>query len=86
MPARRLLPAETQLHPCRYPTTIIPEEQVPIRVIGRMVLAAEAGLAQKLDEGCIEIAETADAKSFLAACADVQYWLRELETDFDANA
>ncbi len=49
------------------PTKIIPEEQVPIRVIDRMVLAAEAGLAQKLDEGCIEIAETADAKSFLAA-------------------
>lgn len=51
-----------------------------------LLLAAETGLAQKLDEGCIEIAQAADAKTFIAACADLRYWLRELEVDFDANA
>lgn len=50
---------------------------------GRELMAA-AGLGDKLDEACIALAEAADAEEFVAACATLRHWPRELKVDLDA--
>ncbi|MDF8333774.1 catalase [Novosphingobium sp. HBC54] len=40
-----------------------------------------AGLADEIDEGCIELTAAADARGFVQACAPLRFWQRELATD-----
>lgn len=53
---------------------------------GGSVLMAGAGLADKMDAGCIGLASPADAKTFLAATAPLRLWDRELRVDLDASS
>ena len=50
---------------------------------GRTLMAA-AGLLERLDEGRIALGEAADAGTFVAACAPLRHWVRELAVDVDA--
>jgi catalase len=49
-----------------------------------MPLLEKAGVADALDEACIRLATVKDAAAFLAACAELRYWPRELTVDLDA--
>jgi catalase len=51
---------------------------------GRLLMDA-VGLAEKLDEGCLPLAEPGDAAAFLKACAPLRLWTRELAVDLDAR-
>src|SRR5690606_8641577 len=53
---------------------------------GAMTLLSAAGIADKLDEGCIKLTAPADAEGFIAACAPLRLWERELKVDLDATA
>ncbi|HEY8212756.1 MAG TPA: catalase HPII, partial [Methylocystis sp.] len=44
----------------------------------------KAGVAEALDEGCIRLAAAKDAAAFIAACAKLRHWPRELTVDLDA--
>jgi catalase len=46
---------------------------------------AAAGLGDKLDEACITLAAPGDASGFIAACAPLRHWQRELKVDLDAD-
>jgi len=45
---------------------------------------AAAGLAEMLDDGCLELSGAGDAEAFVAACAPLRFWPRELDVDADA--
>jgi catalase len=47
-------------------------------------LFEKAGLLADLDDGCVPLASAADAKAFLARCAELRHWPRELQVDLDA--
>jgi catalase len=49
-----------------------------------MPLLEKAGVADALDEACIQLATGKDAAAFVAACAELRYWPRELTVDLDA--
>ncbi|ULO25546.1 catalase [Methylocystis sp. SB2] len=49
-----------------------------------MPLLEKAGVAEALDEACIRLASVKDAAAFIAACAELRYWPRELTVDLDA--
>ena len=49
-----------------------------------MPLLEKAGVADALDEACIQLATVKDAAAFVAACAELRYWPRELTVDLDA--
>ena len=51
---------------------------------GRLLMDA-VGLGEKLDEGCLPLAEPDDAPAFLKACAPLRLWTRELAVDLDAK-
>ncbi len=51
-----------------------------------MALFEKAGLADDLDEGCIELAGARDAGAFLKACGALRLWEREARVDLDAAA
>jgi catalase len=53
---------------------------------GAMALLAAAGIADKLDEGCIKLTAPADAADFIGSCAPLRVWERELKVDLDAAA
>lgn len=44
----------------------------------------KAGVAEALDEACIRLATPKDAAAFVAACAQLRHWPRELTVDLDA--
>jgi catalase len=46
----------------------------------------KAGLADDLDQACIELAAAKDAKAFIETCGQLRYWDRELNVDLDAPA
>jgi catalase len=45
----------------------------------------KAGLTENLDEGCLPLGSEKDIDAFLAACAQVRHWPRELAVDLDAK-
>ncbi|WP_246716551.1 MULTISPECIES: catalase [unclassified Methylocystis] len=47
-------------------------------------LLQKAGVADALDEACIQLATVKDATAFIAACGELRYWPRELTVDLDA--
>jgi len=49
-----------------------------------MPLLEKAGVAEALDEACIRLAAAKDAAAFVAACAQLRHWPRELTVDLDA--
>ncbi|HEY8126750.1 MAG TPA: catalase [Methylocystis sp.] len=49
-----------------------------------MPLLEKAGVADALDEACIRLATVKDAAAFVAACAELRHWPRELTVDLDA--
>jgi catalase len=49
-----------------------------------MPLLEKAGVAEALDEACIRLATPKDAAAFVAACAQLRHWPRELTVDLDA--
>jgi len=49
------------------------------------ILFDKAGLTKDLDEGCLPLGSAKDVDAFLAACASVRYWPRELAVDLDAK-
>lgn len=51
---------------------------------GAMSLLEKAGVAEALDEGCIRLSTGKDAAAFIAACAELRHWPRELTVDLDA--
>ena len=53
---------------------------------GGAALLAAAGLGGKTDAGCIDLASPADAAGFIAACAPLRHWDRELPVDLDSAA
>lgn len=53
---------------------------------GGMTLMSGAGLADKLDAGCIPIDSADDPAVFLAALGPLRVWDRELSVDVDAKA
>jgi len=52
---------------------------------GGVSLMAAAGLGDKLDEACLTLDSADDAPAFIAACAPLRHWQRELKVDLDAN-
>ncbi|WP_416385486.1 catalase [Tsuneonella sp. CC-YZS046] len=50
-----------------------------------MALLEKAGLAEDLDDACIELGKKADATSFIEACRALRFWTREAEVDLDAK-
>lgn len=48
-------------------------------------LFVKAGIAEDLDEACLPLGKTADAKAFITACGALRHWPRELKTDLDAS-
>jgi catalase len=53
---------------------------------GGSALMSAAGLGDKLDDGCIALSATSDAAGFIAKCAPLRLWERELKVDLDAKA
>jgi catalase len=51
-----------------------------------LALFEKAGLAADIDEGCIEIGASRDARAFVDACAALRHWNREMKVDLDAKA
>jgi catalase len=49
------------------------------------VLFEKTGLAGMLDEGCMELAKSSNAKAFIDALGQLRYWPRELTVDLDAR-
>ncbi len=49
-----------------------------------MPVLEKAGVADALDEGCFQLSAGKHAAGFLAACAELRYWPRELTVDLDA--
>ena len=47
-------------------------------------LLEKAGVADALDEACIQLATVKDVAAFIAACAELRYWPRELTVDLEA--
>jgi catalase len=47
-------------------------------------LFEKTGLADDLDEGCMLLGKSADARSFIETLAQLRFWPRELKDDFDA--
>lgn len=54
-------------------------------VAAALPLLEKAGIAEDLDEACIEIAGKRDAGTFLQACRALRHWEREPKTDLDAK-
>lgn len=52
---------------------------------GGQTLLFAAGLADKLDDGCIALGAPADAAEFVKACAPLRLWARELNVDLDGQ-
>jgi catalase len=48
-------------------------------------LLEAAGIASKLDEGCMPIASRKDAPAFVQLCGRLRHWERELAVDLDAE-
>lgn len=51
-----------------------------------MAVFEKAGMADDLDEGCIELGSTGDVGAFLTACGELRLWTREAKVDLDAIA
>jgi catalase len=51
-----------------------------------MPLFTKAGLADDLDEACIELTAPGDAAGFVKACRALRHWDREMKVDMDARA
>ncbi|MGZ8335834.1 MAG: catalase [Allosphingosinicella sp.] len=49
-------------------------------------LFEKAGLAGMLDRGCLKLGKATDAKGFVAACAALRFWEREMKVDLDAKS
>ena len=49
-------------------------------------LFEKSGLVDELDEGCVLLAKSADAKTFVEALGRLRFWPRELKIDHDAKA
>jgi catalase len=47
-------------------------------------LLEKAGVLADLDDGCFPLGQAKDAANFIAACAQLRYWPRELKVDLDA--
>jgi catalase len=47
-------------------------------------LLEKAGVADALDDACMQLATVKDVAAFIAACAELRYWPRELTVDLDA--
>ena len=47
-------------------------------------LFKEAKIPPALDEGCMALDKAKDAKTFVAACAALRFWAREMTVDLDA--
>ena len=45
-----------------------------------------AGIADDLDEACLPLAKSTDAKSFVEACRNLRHWPREMTVDLDAQS
>ena len=52
---------------------------------GGLALMAAAGLGDKMDAGCITLSGAEDAGTFIAACAPLRLWEREMKVDMDAT-
>lgn len=52
---------------------------------GAALLMKAAGLASKLDDGCVALANATDAAGFVETCAPLRHWERELQVDLDAK-
>ncbi|MEN5146499.1 catalase [Brevundimonas diminuta] len=50
------------------------------------VLFDKTGLAEDLDEACVELKSKGDAAGFIAACRALRHWSREADVDLDAKA
>jgi len=46
---------------------------------------AKAGIAGDLDEACLPLGKSDDARTFIAACRSLRHWPRELKVDLDAS-
>lgn len=46
---------------------------------------AAAGIADDLDDACLPLGKTGDAKTFIEACRLLRHWPRELAVDLDAQ-
>ena len=53
---------------------------------GAKTLFAEARIPPELDEGFLPLKADADIKAFVAQCAELRFWPRELKVDLDAIA
>ncbi len=51
-----------------------------------MPLFVKAGIADDLDDGCMEIGSSNDVAGFVTACRALRNWNRELKVDMDARA
>jgi len=49
---------------------------------GGAALMAGAGLGELLDEGCVAL-QARECEAFIAKCAPLRYWPRELDVDAD---
>ena len=49
-------------------------------------LLTAAGLADKLDDGCLPLAKPRDAGAFIKACRALRFWDREVQVDADLQA
>ncbi|MFA6207406.1 MAG: catalase [Methylocystis sp.] len=47
-------------------------------------LLEKAGVADALDDACMQLTTVKDVATFIAACAELRYWPRELTVDLDA--
>ncbi|WP_454797996.1 catalase [Novosphingobium lindaniclasticum] len=45
----------------------------------------KAGIADDLDDACLELEHVEDANAFVVACRELRHWPRELEVDLDAR-
>ena len=49
-------------------------------------LFQEARVPPELDAGFVALGKAKDAKSFVATCADLRFWAREMKVDLDASS
>jgi catalase len=52
--------------------------------VSALPLLEKAGVADALDDACMQLATVKDVAAFIAACAELRYWPRELTVDLDA--
>lgn len=52
---------------------------------GGLALMGAAGLGTKLDQGIFELTSAEQAAGFIAGCAPLRHWARELDVDLDAR-